>query len=245
MMESQESMNEIFSNDPAPILEARSLRKTYRSGDTDLHVLTGVDLRVQAGEFVSIIGASGSGKSTLLHLLGVIDRPSEGEVRIRGVDTARLKNHQADTLRNRTLGFVFQFHYLLPEFTALENALLPSLMAGEFHSKAQRRAWDLLVQVGVSERARHRPAQLSGGERQRVAVARALVNRPDILLMDEPTGNLDARNGEELMKLVDSFRGEYGLTIIMVTHNLDLARQSDRILELAEGRLSPYTRSML
>ncbi|MFH1743861.1 MAG: ABC transporter ATP-binding protein [bacterium] len=223
------------------ILEARSLFKTYRTGDALLHVLTGVSLSVRAGEFVSIVGASGSGKSTLLHLLGAIDRPTSGEVLIRGVDPAKIKDSEVDSLRNRTLGFVFQFHYLLPEFSAQENIVLPGLMAGDVMRRLQERAATLLEQVGILERANHRPGQLSGGEQQRVAIARALINRPDILLMDEPTGNLDIHSGEELISLIDSIRNAHGLTVVMVTHNLALAAQSDRMVELIDGSLAPHT----
>ena len=231
-------------SEPRPtefILEAKSLRKTYGTGDTLLTVLDNVNLSVRAGEFVCIVGASGSGKSTLLHLLGAIDRPTDGEVQIRGVNPATIKNHEVDTLRNRTLGFVFQFHYLLPEFTALENVFLPGLMAEKGLRQLQKRATTLVNQVGVLERANHRPAQLSGGEQQRVAVARALINQPEILLMDEPTGNLDVHSGAELMTLISSLRTAHGLTVIMVTHNLALAAQSDRIVELVDGSLQPHT----
>ena len=233
-------MIESESTSTAPILEAKSLTKSYTSGRTLLEVLKDLDLSVSAGEFVCVVGASGSGKSTLLHLLGALDRPTGGEVLIQGVNPTAINGRQVDTLRNRTLGFVFQFHHLLPEFSALENVLLPGLMAGGVHRELQERAAKLLEQVGLLERASHRPAQLSGGEQQRVAVARALINQPAILLMDEPTGNLDLHSGEELMTLVNSIRQADRLTVVMVTHNIALAARSDRILELADGRLAPF-----
>ncbi len=227
-------------NDDTPILEARALCKSYKSGEILLEVLKNLDLSVAMGEFVSIVGASGSGKSTLLHMLGALDLPTAGEVYIQGVNPAKISSGSVDSLRNRILGFVFQFHYLLPEFSALENVYLPGLMAGRPQGELRNRGMMLLEQVGIPARAHHQPGQLSGGEQQRVAVARALINQPAILLMDEPTGNLDAHRSEELIHLVDSIRKENPLTVVMVTHNTALAVQSDRVLDLSEGRLIPY-----
>jgi len=230
--------------DNTPILEAHALCKSYRSGEILLEVLKNLDLSVRSGEFVSVVGASGSGKSTLLHTLGALDLPTDGEVLIQCVNPAKINAAAVVSLRNRTLGFVFQFHHLLPEFSALENVYLPGLIAGRPQGELQKRATVLLEQVGIPQRAHHQPGQLSGGEQQRVAVARALINRPSILLMDEPTGNLDARRSEELIRLVDSIRRDSGLTVVMVTHNMALADRSDRVLELIEGRLVSNTTSV-
>jgi lipoprotein-releasing system ATP-binding protein len=219
-------------------LTAVDLRKTYVAGDgSALDVLIGVDLRVEPGEALAVIGASGAGKSTLLHLLGALDRPSAGEVFVGGRAASTLGDDELAQLRNRHLGFVFQFHHLLREFTALENVAMPALIAGAGLDEANARARVLLEAVGVDHRAANKPWQLSGGEQQRVAVARALVNDPLVLLADEPSGNLDHHNAMRLHDLLFKLREERELAMILVTHNLDLAGRADRVLLLEEGRL--------
>jgi len=222
----------------APPLEARGLEKRFVMGDgSELHILKGVGLRVEAGEAVSIVGASGAGKSTLLHILGALDRPTDGEVLLGGKPVAGLDDEALAAIRNRHVGFVFQFHHLLREFTALENVMMPALVAGDELGAARARARDLLEAVGVSDRGDHKPRQLSGGEQQRVAVARALVNHPLVLLADEPSGNLDNQTSERLHDLLFRLREQRGLSMIIVTHNRELAERGDRTLLLAGGRL--------
>lgn len=219
-------------------LEARGVEKVYPRGDGgELAVLQGVDLRVREGEVMAVIGASGSGKSTLLHLLGGLDRPTRGEVFLDGRGIGGLDGGTLAGLRNRYLGFVFQFHHLLREFTALENVSMPALIGGAEMEEARDTARDLLVDVGLGERLEHRPWQLSGGEQQRVAVARALANRPLVLLADEPSGNLDARSSEQLHDLLFRIREERAVSMTIVTHNRELARRADRILLLIDGVL--------
>ena len=219
-------------------LDARGVEKVYPRGDGgELPVLQGVDLRVQEGEVVAVIGASGSGKSTLLHLLGGLDQPTRGEVRLNGHGLGGLDSGGLASLRNRYVGFVFQFHHLLREFTALENVSMPPLIAGVDPDDAQRRARDLLVDVGLGERLDHRPWELSGGEQQRVAVARALANEPLVLLADEPSGNLDARASDQLHELLFRVRGERAVSMVIVTHNRELAQRADRVLVLEDGTL--------
>ncbi len=223
-----------------PPLEARDLRKHYRGGDgSELRILQGVELRVDAGEVVAIIGASGVGKSTLLHLLGALDRPTGGEVLVGGQALAGMEQESRARIRNRYIGFVFQFHHLLRDFSALENVALPNRIAGASEREARDRARGLLDSVGLSERSSHLPTQLSGGEQQRVAVARALVNNPLVLLADEPSGNLDRPTSHELHELLFRLREEQGTSMVLVTHNLELARRSDRVLELRDGVLRP------
>jgi lipoprotein-releasing system ATP-binding protein len=219
-------------------VEARMLEKRYVGGDGgELHILRGVTLSLGAGEAVAIIGASGAGKSTLLHLLGALDRPSGGEVLLGGRPVAALGDEALAEVRNRYVGFVFQFHHLLREFSALENVMMPALIAGTRRREARDRARELLDMVGVTGRDGHKPRQLSGGEQQRVAVARALVNGPLVLLADEPSGNLDNQTGHRLHDLLFALRERRGLSMVIVTHNLDLARRADRTLLLAGGRL--------
>jgi len=219
-------------------MEARDLEKRFVMGDgSELHILKGVGLRVEAGQAVSIVGASGAGKSTLLHILGALDRPTAGEVLLGGKPVAGLDDEALAAARNRHVGFVFQFHHLLREFTALENVMMPALVAGDELPKARDRARDLLEAVGVSEREDHKPRQLSGGEQQRVAVARALVNHPLVLLADEPSGNLDNETSERLHDLLFRLREQRGLSMVIVTHNRELAERADRTLLLAGGRL--------
>jgi lipoprotein-releasing system ATP-binding protein len=219
------------------LLEVQGLSKSYKSGEQRLEVLCGIDLNVSAGEMVAVTGASGSGKSTLLHLLGVMDRPDSGVLRIDGSDAASLAGPGLAAFRNRTLGFVFQFHYLLPEFTALENAMMPLLVRGVRRAEAERRAAGLLAEVGLAPRGHHRPGELSGGEQQRVALARALVGEPRLLLADEPTGNLDPVTGDAVGALLRRLHASHGLTSVVVTHNERLSRLCDRVHRLENGRL--------
>ena len=224
-------------------LAAHDLRKSYVAGDgSELHVLEGVDLRVERGEAVAIIGASGAGKSTLLHLLGALDLPTTGEVLLGGHSVAGLDEDGLARMRNQHVGFVFQFHHLLREFTALENVALPALIAGATTEEARTRAQAVLTSVGMDHRATHKPWQLSGGEQQRVAVARALVNEPLVLLADEPSGNLDHHTSGRLHDLLFQLRADRELGMVLVTHNLELAERADRVLLLEDGRLHPQPR---
>jgi lipoprotein-releasing system ATP-binding protein len=219
------------------VLEASGVRRTFRQGPIDLEVLKGVDFAVASGERLAIIGASGSGKTTLLQILGGLDRPSAGIVRIAGNDIHALAEKPRGELRNRTLGFIYQFHHLLPEFSALENAGMPLRIARRPASEAGQRARTLLERVGLGERLTHKPGMLSGGEQQRVAIARALVMEPKILLADEPTGDLDEHTAESLHDLLREMHRERGLTSIIATHNPRLSAACDRILRLEEGKL--------
>ena len=224
------------------ILEAQGLRKVYRGGDGNpIEVLAGVDLTVSRGEFVAIVGASGSGKSTLLHLLGALDAPSGGTVRLGGQAYSEETPEGLAAIRNRKLGFVFQFHHLLREFTALENVMMPLLIAGEEDPAARSRAEELLATVGLAGRMSHRPSQLSGGEQQRAAVARALAVDPLVVLADEPSGNLDQANSERLHQLFAHLCREFETALIVVTHNRSLAGRADRVLSLEGGRLVPLS----
>jgi lipoprotein-releasing system ATP-binding protein len=224
------------------ILEAEGLKKVYQGGDgTPIQVLTGLDLAVSRGEFVAIVGASGSGKSTLLHLLGALDVPSGGSVRLDGQVYAEQGPAQLAAIRNRKVGFVFQFHHLLREFTALENVMMPLLIAGEEDARARSRAEELLAVVGLAGRMSHRPSALSGGEQQRAAVARALVADPLVVLADEPSGNLDYGNSERLHELFARLSREFETALVVVTHNRLLAGRADRVLSLEGGRLVPLS----
>jgi lipoprotein-releasing system ATP-binding protein len=219
-------------------MACRGLRKHYASGDrSELKVLRGVDLEIHPGEVVAITGASGVGKSTLLHLLGALDRPTEGEVRIGGRSLQDMEGPEMAEIRNRHIGFVFQFHHLLREFSALENVAMPLRVAGMEAPEARDRARELLDSVGLSRRTDHLPNQLSGGEQQRVAVARALANRPLVLLADEPSGNLDGPTSRELHDLLFRLREEQGTSMILVTHNMELAAMTDRVMIMADGVL--------
>jgi lipoprotein-releasing system ATP-binding protein len=224
------------------ILEAQGLRKVYRGGDGSIiDVLSGVDLTVGRGEFVAIVGASGSGKSTLLHLLGALDAPTDGTVRLDGHPYSELGQEALAAVRNRKLGFVFQFHHLLREFTALENVMMPLRIAGEEEDRARSRAEELLAAVGLAGRMSHRPAALSGGEQQRAAVARALAADPLVVLADEPSGNLDHGNSERLHQLFARLSREFETALVVVTHNRQLAGRADRVLSLEGGRLVPLS----
>jgi lipoprotein-releasing system ATP-binding protein len=224
------------------ILEAVGLRKIYRGGDGNpIEVLSGIDFTVDRGEFVAIVGASGSGKSTLLHLLGALDAPSDGSVQLAGQAYATESPEGLAAIRNRKVGFVFQFHHLLREFTALENVMMPLLIAGETEGRARSRAEELLAAVGLAGRMSHRPSQLSGGEQQRAAVARALAADPLVVLADEPSGNLDSANSERLHQLFAHLSREFETALVVVTHNRSLAARADRVLSLEGGRLVPLS----
>lgn len=218
-------------------LQVRDLCKSFRMGAEELHILKGVNLTVGRGEFLSIAGPSGVGKSTLLHILGGLDRPTAGEVYYEGVEISRLPEGELAAFRNQTVGFVFQFHHLLPEFTALENTMMPALIGRQPLARAQEAAKGILQRVGLAERLTHRPGELSGGEQQRVAIARALALSPDVLLADEPTGNLDSKTGEAIFDLLRELNQEQGLTVVLVTHNEWFARRTDRLLRMADGQL--------
>ncbi len=225
-------------NDAAvQVLAARRLCKTFSEGERSLEVLKNLDLEIFAAERVAIIGASGSGKTTLLQLLGGLDTPTSGDVLVGGESIANMSDTQRGRLRNRALGFVYQFHHLLPEFTALENVAMPLLVRGDAAREAQTRAGEVLSQVGLAERLTHKPAQLSGGERQRTAIARALVTRPAAVLADEPTGNLDRRTGERVFEQLLRCNTDFGTSLVVVTHDPDLAARMDRVLELEDGQL--------
>ncbi len=224
-------------NNENAVLECRQLVKSYRQGEQDLLVLNHIDLCVQRGERLAIVGASGSGKSTLLNLLGGLDEAQSGEILIAGNSWQSMKENERAAWRNQQLGFVYQFHHLLAEFTALENASIPLLIAGQSKTAAKQQAAAMLEAVGLGARLSHKPAHLSGGERQRVAIARALVNRPACVLMDEPTGNLDADNAQQVQQLLNRLNSEYGLAFVLVTHDRALAAQQDRCLVLDHGHL--------
>jgi lipoprotein-releasing system ATP-binding protein len=225
------------------MLTATNLHKSYRRHKDVVPVLRGLDLDVQAGEFLSVVGVSGCGKSTLMHLLGTLDKPDAGSIHLDGKRIDDLANSERDRLRNGTFGFIFQFYHLLPELSALENVLMPAMIersvVGWFSSRRalMRRAHEIMERVGLSHRLKHKPRELSGGEMQRAAIARALINRPRILLADEPTGNLDESTGTEIIQLLRSLNRDEGLTIVMVTHNLDLVAVTDRMVRIASGRV--------
>nr|WP_210425197.1 lipoprotein-releasing ABC transporter ATP-binding protein LolD [Spongiibacter thalassae] len=224
------------------VLQCRALCKHYRQGSEVLHILNAVELEVKAGETLAIVGPSGAGKTTLLHMLGGLDLPSSGRVLLGGDDLATLDDRQRSALRNRKLGFVYQFHHLLGEFSAVENAAMPLLIGGMGKKQARAQAAELLERVGLSARLEHRPAQLSGGERQRVAIARALVNRPACVLLDEPTGNLDRDTADSVHGLLEQLNKEFAISLLVVTHDPALAGRMQRVLELRDGQLQEQTR---
>jgi len=216
------------------MVQAQNIHKSFQ----ELHVLKGVNLHIQQGEVVSIVGASGAGKTTLLQLLGTLERPDSGTLRIGDTQTSSLNDRDLARFRNAHIGFVFQFHHLLPEFTALENVMMPGMIAGVDKQEGIQRATDLLGTLGLSQRHEHRPAELSGGEQQRVAVARALFNDPDVIFADEPSGNLDSANAEMLHQLFFDLRDQLGQTFVIVTHNEELAAMADRKLVMADGLIA-------
>jgi len=215
------------------MIEAVNIHKRFDS----LEVLKGVNLKVEQGEIVCIVGPSGAGKTTLLQILGTLDVADQGTVKVDGVQLGLLREQELAMFRNRIIGFIFQFHQLLPEFTALENVMIPALIAGKEVSKVKKKAEELLAYLKLSDRLEHKPSELSGGEKQRVAVARALINEPKVILADEPSGSLDTKNKEELHKLLFDLRDKFGLTIVIVTHDKELAGLSDRVIEMRDGMI--------
>jgi lipoprotein-releasing system ATP-binding protein len=229
------------------LLKATNLHKTYRKNAVAVPVLRGLDIDVSPGEFLSVVGASGSGKSTMLHLLGTLDQPDEGRIELEGQRIDNLPGRERDRLRNQTFGFIFQFYHLLPELSALENVLVPHMIGRSpwnwwsDRRDLKKRAASLLERVGLGDRLKHRPRELSGGEMQRTAIARALVSQPRVVLADEPTGNLDAATGKEIVDLLRDLNRTEGLTIIMVTHNLEIVERTDRVVRLISGRVETHS----
>ena len=219
------------------LLKANNIKKSFKEGPLNVGVLKGLEFSVNKNETIAIIGSSGSGKSTLLHLLGGLDVPDSGNILINNQNINKLNDAERGVLRNKYLGFIYQFHHLLPEFTAVENVALPLLIRRDSRVAAEKKAKELLCSVGLSERLQHKPGELSGGERQRTAIARALVTNPKCILADEPTGNLDEKSAHEVFELIISLNKNLGSSLIMVTHNLELSKQADRVFELKEGKL--------
>lgn len=228
-----------MSNTADTVIECRELHKAYDDGTRVLEVLRGADLDVRAGEIISIVGSSGAGKSTLLHLLGALDRPNQGTIKLKGRDLGNLNSPQLAEVRARSIGFIFQFHHLLAEFTALENVIIPGLMLKGSPAELRTRATERLAALGLGERLDHRPSKLSGGEQQRVALARALINEPDVVLADEPTGNLDTETAEVVIDLLWRNVRENAKSLVIVTHEPDIAKRADRCLRLKDGKLIP------
>jgi lipoprotein-releasing system ATP-binding protein len=222
------------------LVEFQNVKKTYHMGEVEIHAVDGVDFEINEGEFVVIVGPSGAGKTTLLQILGTLDRPDAGDVEVNDVNFSKLNEKELAAFRNKHIGFIFQFHQLLPEFTALENVMIPALIARKDTKSVTARAKELIGYLGLSERMEHKPSELSGGEKQRVAVARALINNPSVLLADEPSGSLDSKNRDELHKLLFDVREKFGLTLVIVTHDKELAALSDRVIEMKDGKMMQY-----
>ena len=220
------------------MIRISGLNKLFTTVNGRLQVLHDIDLHVELGQRIAVVGSSGAGKTTLMHIMGGLDHPSSGEVLFEGKNLFALKGSELDAFRNRTIGFVFQFHQLLPEFTALENVMMPLLIAGQTRAQARTPATEILTEVGLKERLEHKPGALSGGEQQRVAIARALIQKPRLLLADEPTGNLDRRTSEEIFALLERLHCSHNLTMVIVTHNDQIAAQMDRVLRIEDGRLA-------
>jgi len=227
------------------LLQVKGVSKRFVEGSIDTEVLKNVDLQVFKGEQLAIIGSSGSGKSTLLHIMGTLDRPSSGTVSLLGEDLYSLSPKRQAIIRNQDLGFIYQFHHLLPEFSALENVAMPALIQGISRSQAEQDAAALLEKVGLGHRLNHTPSELSGGERQRTAIARALINKPKLVLADEPTGNLDARGGDVVYELIRELATQFGTAFVVVTHDVQLAAKMDRQLQMKDGHLLPFDLAML
>ncbi|QLE85903.1 MULTISPECIES: lipoprotein-releasing ABC transporter ATP-binding protein LolD [Shewanella] len=223
---------------PAVLLEVNQVSKHFKEGNIDTQVLHDVNLEIVAGELVAIIGSSGSGKSTLLHIMGTLDKPSSGQVKMLGQDLYQLTTAKQASVRNQDLGFIYQFHHLLPEFTALENVAMPGLIEGRNRTEVEQQATELLTRVGLSHRLQHTPAEMSGGERQRTAIARALINQPKLVLADEPTGNLDAASGDAVYDLIRELGEQLGTAFVIVTHDPQLANRMDRQLTMKDGVLN-------
>lgn len=231
-----------MNNPTTTVLECLNVGRTYRDGELNVEVLRDLNLNIQTGQSVSIIGASGSGKSTLLHLLGGLDTPTSGSIKLMGFNLASLNQARLGALRNQYLGFVYQFHHLLAEFSALENVMMPLLIGKMPRVQAEAQALDMLDRVGLKQRALHRPTELSGGERQRAAIARALVKRPQCLLADEPTGNLDRKNARNILDMMLELKSELGTALVVVTHDDELAMRFERILTMQDGALLPFNK---
>lgn len=230
-------------NNPQYIIDCEQITKSYDDGDLQVSVLENLNFRVEHGQSVSIVGASGSGKSTLLHLLGGLDKPTSGTVRLMGEDLSQLSQKAIGKLRNRYLGFVYQFHHLLPDFTALENVMMPLLIARKSRAEAEEKALAMLDKVGLKQRVLHRPGELSGGERQRAAIARSLVTHPACLLADEPTGNLDRRNAQNVLDMLLELQSELCASLVVVTHDDELATRFDHVMTMFDGKLVPQVAS--
>lgn len=219
------------------VVKCEHLTKSYQDGEVQLDILNDLNLELEAGTTLAIVGSSGSGKSTLLHLLGTLDKPNQGTIEIKGVDTTELNRKQQAEFRNKHIGFIYQFHHLLMEFSALENVMLPLLIGGVAKTDAKNQATEMLNNVGLSHRVSHKPDQLSGGERQRVAIARALITKPALVLADEPTGNLDKENGERIYELINQLKVSHNTAFIVVTHDLELAAKLDKTMFIKQGQL--------
>jgi len=238
-------MNDASTLSATSLIQGVGVHKSYKTARETLQVLSDADLAVERGEVLGIVGASGVGKSTLLHVLGGLDRPDAGQVLFRGTDIYSQGNAFLDRFRNRKIGFVFQFFNLLPDFTALENAMFPALIGDMDKKEARERALSLLERMGLKDRLTHKPGELSGGESQRVALARSLINQPDLLLADEPTGNLDTRSGDALLDLIRELNQTYGQTFVIVTHSQRIASRMDRVLELSGGKVRPIDKELI